>query len=171
MFYLLYCLFQLCPLIAILLFCFLLDFAPCLNVIITIIYVFEKQCSVCTVSNRICFLVFFTFLLLLCICLFAHHMCMVHTPCLPQRDQKLYVLLILASVPYMSLFVYDTVCIGSPGTTSASVSASAHVRVKVKLARHTGITAKATSPTLKTRGELPGGECREELARRLPVLK
>lgn len=59
MFYLLYCLFQLCPLIAILLFCFLLDFAPCLNVIITIIYVFEKQCSVCTVSNRICFFYFF----------------------------------------------------------------------------------------------------------------
>lgn len=118
---------------------------------------------------------FFPFLLLLC--LFARHMCMVHTPCLPQRDRKLYVLLILASVPYMSLFVYDTVCIGSPGTTSASVRASAHVRVrvkvrvKVKVAPRTGITAKATCPIQKTRAGSPGGECREEPAQRSPALK
>lgn len=79
---------------------------------------------------------------------------------------KLYVLLILASVPYMSLFVYDTVCIGSPGTTSASVSVSAHVRVKVKVTLQTGTEAKATSPTQTRRGELPGGEFHEELAQR-----
>lgn len=66
----------------------------------------------------------------------------------------------------MSLFVYDTVCIGSPGTTSASVSVSAHVRVKVKVMLRTGTEAKATSPTQTRRGELPGGEFREELAQR-----
>lgn len=68
-------------------------------------------------------------------------------------------LLVLASVPYMSLFVYDTVCIGSPGTTSASgnTSACGRVKVKVKITLWIRIKAKITSPTQTRREELPGG--------------
>lgn len=93
------------------------------------------------------------------------HVYGLYTACGAKR-QKLYVLLILASVPYMSLFVYDTVCIGSPGTTSASGSTSAHGRVKVKVTLQIRIQAKVTSPTRTRREELPGGGFPEELAQK-----
>lgn len=99
------------------------------------------------------------FLLLLCICPFAHYMCIDYIPCMVQRDKN-YMLLVLASVPYMSLFVYDTVCIGSPGTTSASGSTSAcgrvTARVKVRITLQIRIKAKVTSPTQMRREESPG---------------
>lgn len=62
----------------------------------------------------------------------------------PKRD-KLYMLLMLASVPYKSLFVYDTVCIGFSGTTSASGRTS--VGVKVRVALDIVTPARITFPT------------------------
>lgn len=107
-----------------------------------------------------CQLMILHFLLLLCICPFAHYTCIAYIPRTVQRDKNC-VLLVLASVPYMSLFVYDTVCIGSPGTTSASGSTSAcgkvTASVKLKITLRIGIRAADTSPTRTTREESPGG--------------
>lgn len=74
--------------------------------------------------------------------------------------QKLYVLFILASVPYMSLFVYDTVCVGSPGTTSASdrTSVGGEVTLCIRM------QASEISPIQTRRGELPDGGFPGELA-------
>lgn len=49
-----------------------------------------------------------------------------------QRDKNcVFFLFTLTSVQCKSLFVYDTVCIGFPGTTSASGRATAAVKVRV----------------------------------------
>lgn len=71
-----------------------------------------------------------------------------------QRDKNC-VLLALASVQYKSLFVYDTVCIGFPGTTSASGRASAGVKVGVAACIRT--PARIIFPTRTRRKDSPDG--------------
>lgn len=106
------------------------------------------HCLNCMLSAYDCTL--FASALHLSLCL--RHVCRLYTR-MVQRVKHLYVLLVLASVPYMSLFVYDTVCIGSPGTTSASGITSACGIVKVTLQTMT----KVNSPTPTRRGGLQGG--------------
>lgn len=75
--------------------------------------------------------------------------------CTWSKETKNCVLLALASVQYKSLFVYDTVCIGFPGTTSASGRASAGV--KVGLAACIRTPARIIFPTRTRRKDSPGG--------------
>lgn len=84
----------------------------------------------------------------------------------PKRD-KLYMLLMLASVPYKSLFVYDTVCIGFPGTTSAS--GRTWVGVKVRVVLYTMTPARITFPTRMKRVDLLNGGFPGEQALKLQV--
>lgn len=118
-----------------------------------------EQCTVCIVWNSLLSAYDFTFSAsALHLSLWPLHVYRLYTTYGSKR-WKLYVLLVLASVPYMSLFVYDTVCIGSPGTTSASGSTSACGRVtaRVKIRLQVRIKAKVTSPTQTRREASPGG--------------
>lgn len=86
----------------------------------------------------------------------------------PKR-QKLYVLHMMASVPYKLLFVYDTVCIGFSGITSASGRTWVGVTVRVVLCITT--TTRITFPTHTRRKDLINAGFLGEQALKLQVPK